>query len=83
MASRPRAQRNRSPAFHLTLHMTPYVSTNGTHFEQARPEIFSKVVGLLHAEHLGQREWREDPAAAAFGPTGLPECALMCPETHV
>jgi hypothetical protein len=77
LASRPRSRRNRSLAFHLTLHMTPYVATNGAFFEQARPEIFSKVVGLVHAEHLGQRDWIEDPAAGTFGATGQPEPAFM------
>ncbi|MGI5326950.1 hypothetical protein [Actinomadura nitritigenes] len=76
-ASRPRSRRNRSLAFHLTLHMTPYVATNGAFFEQARPDIFSKVVGLMHVEHLGQRDWIEDPDAGTFQPTGQPEPAFM------
>jgi hypothetical protein len=76
-ARKPRSQRQRSLAFHLTLHMTPYAATNGAYFEQAQPELFSKVVGLLHMEHLGQRDWIDDPAADTFRPTGLPEVAFM------
>jgi hypothetical protein len=57
--------------------MTPYVATNGAYFEQSRPEIFSKVAGLLHIEHLGQQDWIEDPDSGTFRPTGLPEPAFM------
>jgi hypothetical protein len=57
--------------------MTPYVRSNGAYFEQARPELFSKVVGLLHMEHLGQLNWYDDPVTGTFQPTGQPEVAFM------
>ena len=76
-AKLPTSARQRSYAFHLTLHMTPYVATNGAFFGEAHPDLFSKVVGLMHMEHLRQMNWFDDPTTGTFRPTGYPEVAFM------
>ena len=74
------SERNRTIVFVLaTGHMAEAYTPSAAWIKQ-RPDIISKAVGSVTIEHLGCREWADDPTVTQYRPTGALDWAFaFCP----
>lgn len=80
LAKAPRSARRRSLAVVMVEgHFAEQYLPTSAWMKEA-PDLVRDAVAFVAIEHLGGAEWRSDPAANVYGPTGLHELAFaFCP----